>query len=167
MAILLTLECMLFILFSFLPLIDSGKMSRTKSKWHRGLVKALTYYPSLLVVPVLLYTQSQLFIAFPGRDFMHLSVALAIAVLLFFGFAPILFRKLLPDRELSLELLFLSSLFLFAFGLITTVDDRMIYIAPEYKFQAQGFTISLVVFLISFLIGFTFPIVKRIFTKKK
>lgn len=166
-AILVTLESMLFILFTFLRLTTTHSSNVLRNKVRKVVLGILTFYPSLLVFPILLYTQSQIFITMAGYDFSVLSWCFASIMVLFFGLTPIGHKRLLPERELRLELLFLSSLFIFIFGLITTVDDKMTYSAPEYVFPWQGFIIAMALLVFCMLVGFWLPYLKRIIHKQK
>lgn len=166
-AILVTLESMLFISFTFLKLAGDSTSDDLRNKIRRATLQTLTFYPSLLVFPILLYAQSQLFVAMTGYDFGMLSWSLAIIMVLFFGLLPMGLRILLPEREMRLELLFLASLFVFIFGLITTADERMTYRAPEYNFPWQGLVLAVVLVITCGITGFFLPHIKRIIHKKK
>lgn len=165
-AILVTLESMLIVAFTFLSLGREGWCKARRFSPKHLLGQALVFYPSLLVFPVLLYAQTNLFFALPGVAFETISLSFALGMFLFFAFTPRFVRFLLPEREMRLEILFLCSLIVFILGLITTVDDRLIYHAPEYPFPWRGLVLVLGVFALCFTIGFFFPRIKRLITKR-
>ncbi|MDO4692006.1 MAG: hypothetical protein Q4A64_03935 [Porphyromonadaceae bacterium] len=165
-AILVTLESMLFVLFTFISFRrDQGKERRCPML-RRWMQEILTFYPPLLVFPALFYAQTNLIFAMPGVDFERLSIVFAMAMALFFVLMPSLMRYLLPEREMRLEILFLSSLFIFVLGLITTVDDKMTYAAPEYELPWRGLALALGLFAICFVLGMLMPPLKRLITKR-
>lgn len=165
-AILVTLESMIFVLFTFVSFRrDQGK-ERPCLKLRHWVQEILTFYPSLLVFPALFYAQTNLIFALPGIDFGHISLGLAVGMALFFVIMPWLMRYLLPEREMRLEILFLSSLFIFVLGLITTVDDKMTYAAPEYELPWRGLLLALGLFVVCFTLGRLIPSLKRLITKR-
>lgn len=158
-AILVTLETMLFVLFAF---VSFRSPQQSQNRAIKRLVKRiLTYYPSLLVFPSLVYVQCKLFFAFPGVNFNLLSSLLAIGLGLLFISLPQLFRLLLPEREMRLEVLFLSALLIFLLGLITTVNERLIYTAPSYEIPWYSLGLTSLIFLACFAVGIISSKVKR------
>lgn len=165
-AILVTLESMLFVLFAFVSFRGKDGQTFKATSARHWLQMALLCYPPLLVFPVLLYAQTNLIFALPGVDFSLLSMAMAGGVLVLFVTLPYLIRLLLPEREMRLEVLFLSSLFVFVMGLITTVDDRLTYAAPEYELPWRGLMLALSLFVICFALGVLLPKLKRLITQR-
>ncbi len=150
MAILLTLEGLVYMLYAFAP-----------------KKKVLAFYPSLLIFPILYYTETNLFFAFAGEDFFLVALLLALAVLSLFVALPYLIKWLVPEEEIRLELLFLSSIIMTVLGLLTTVDDRLSYEAPPTEIPLRGLLIALVLFVICFAIGYYLPRIKDLLFRKK
>ncbi len=166
-AILVSLESFVFILFTFMKLSIVNYSSPFKSKLRKMILYILSFYPSLLVFPILLYLQSHIFMLMTGYDFGILSWIIALVMFAFFIIIPMIFRLLLSEKELRLELLFLSSIFIFIFGLITTVDDKMTYSPPVYDFPWLGFLWAISLLLVCMLIGFYIPYFKKNKYKEK
>ncbi len=150
MAILLTLEGLIYMLYAFAP-----------NK------KVLAFYPSLLIFPILYYTETNLFFTFAGIDFFLLALLSAFAVLSLFLALPFLIRLLIPEVEIRLELLFLSSILTTIIGLLTTVDDSLSYEAPRAEIPLQSLLIALGLFILCFAIGYYLPHIKELLFRKK
>lgn len=165
--ILVTIEAMLLVAFSFSELQSPEKSKMGASRWHKWGRLLLRFFPPMLMLPTLLYLHTGLLFSWTGVDFTLLSLGLALATALSFAFAPGLLRYLLPEQELRLELLCLSSFFIFLLGLITTVDTHLVYQAPEYAFPLKGFLLALGVALVCFTLGYFSPLFKRLINKNK
>ncbi len=150
MAILLTLEALIYMLTAFRP---------TK--------KLLRLYPSLLIFAVLFYTETNLFFSFAGVDFQLIALVLAISTLLLLFALPYLIKLFLPEEELRLELLFLASTLMTILGLLTTANDSLSYQAPPFEFSIRGLGISLALFSLCFALGYYTPRIKDLLFKKK
>lgn len=165
-AILVTLESMIFVLFTFVSFRRNQGQERQWPRLRYWVQQTMTFYPPLLVFPTVFYTQTILIFALPGVDFAQVSLGLALVLVAFFIMVPWLMHWLLPEREMRLELLFVSSLFIFILGLITTVDDRLTYAAPEYDLPWRGLLLALGLFVLCFLVGWFIPQIKRLICKR-
>ncbi len=150
MAILLTLESLLYMFTAFNP-----------------RKKALRLYPSLLIFAIIFYTETNLFFSFAGIDFTMLALVLGAVVLVLFTALPYLIKKLLPEEELRLELLFLTSTLMTALGLLTTTNDSISYQAPTTELSLRGLAIALALFSLCFALGYYLPRIKDLLFKKK
>ncbi len=150
MAILLTLESLVYMLYAFAP-----------------KKKVLALYPSLLMFPILYYTETNLFFAFAGEDFFLVALVLALVVLSLFIALPYLIKWLVPEEEIRLELLFLSSIVMTVLGLLTTVDDSLSYEAPPSEMRLAPLLIALALFVLCFAIGYYLPRIKDLLFRKR
>ncbi|WP_029292738.1 hypothetical protein [Chryseobacterium hispalense] len=149
-AVLVTLESAVCLSFCFTALLEY--LNGVKSKWN----SVLKWYSGLLIFPVLLYLLTQSFFTFTGVDFEMMTMIFAvIAVILLIGLSFGI-RKLIPEKDLRLEIHFLVSLFVAVLGLIVTTCGKMVYLAVDepLNFQRLGFTFGL--FASLFLAGFLF-----------
>ena len=89
MAVLITIEAIIYILYCFNSLKRIYHSSAGKSK------RVLNLYPGLLLFPVLYYVQASLIFSYPGVSFENLSYALAFVVLLGLNFLSKLFNYIL------------------------------------------------------------------------
>lgn len=149
-AVLVTLESAVCLSFCFTALLEylNGKTS----KWN----SLLKWYSGLLIFPVLLYLLTQSFFTFTGVDFeMMTMIFAALVVVLLIGLSFGI-RKLIPEKDLRLEIHFLVSLFVAVLGLIVTTSGKMVYVAVDepLNFQRLAFTFGLFVSL--FFAGFLF-----------
>lgn len=157
-AIFVTIESVLFLAFSFGRLGLEQRATQTIGNtplsrwWYRLAQNSLTYFCGFLIAPVLFYVQTSLMFALPGMDFALVSYTLAGAVAVLLPALSYMCRRLIPEQELRLELLFIISALVFVLGIITTVDEQ-IRQAPEVPFDWRGGLIALVLFALCFLLG--------------
>lgn len=86
--------------------------------------RMLRRFPGILIFPVLFSGQVALIFAFPGASFSQIAWCMAGAVLLLIPAGSYLLGKLLPEKELRLELLFLCNALIAILGIIATVNGR-------------------------------------------
>ncbi len=86
--------------------------------------KILRWFPGLLIFPVLFSLLVTVIFAFPGVSFAAISWSLAFLVFVAIIMISILLRLLLPEKELRLELLFLSNSLIAILGIVATVNGR-------------------------------------------
>lgn len=84
----------------------------------------LHWFPGVLIFPVLFSGLVALIFAFPGVSFSLIAWCMAGAVLVLVPAGSYLFGWLLPEKELRLELLFLSNALIAILGIIATVNGR-------------------------------------------
>ena len=84
--------------------------------------KLLRLFPGIMVFLVLFSLLVSCVFAFPGVSFSLISWCMAAAVLVLLPLAVLGVRKLLPEKEIRLELLFLSNALTAALGVIATVN---------------------------------------------
>jgi len=88
------------------------------------LYLGLKGFPGLLYLVVIFSLQVQLIFMLPGVSFPLVSWSLAAAVSVFVVLGIWALRRLVPEEELRLELLFLVNAVIAALGVIATVNGR-------------------------------------------
>jgi len=150
MAVLVTLECTLFLFYSFFSIQDFFRKKRSRWKIF------LKYYPGLLIFPVVFYLLTQVFFTFTGTDFIQSTVVFSIAIGACVIGGSYLIRFLIPEEELRLEIQFLVSLFVTVLGLIATSSGKMVYVATSEPLDFRMLALTAGLFISLFLIGFFF-----------
>ncbi len=88
------------------------------------LYKILRWFPGILIFPVLFSALTYSVFAFPGNGFRLMAWTLAGLVAVLIPAGAWAFRKLIPEKELRLELLFIFNALAAVFGIIATVNGR-------------------------------------------
>ncbi|MFK8302508.1 hypothetical protein ACI75Y_06320 [Capnocytophaga stomatis] len=161
-AVMVTIESMLYVGFCFLSLKDLYVPQKSK----KFLI--LKAYSGLLIFPMSLYIATQSMFYFTGTDF--LTIAIFVALGLFAGiFAMSYFvRWLLPEKDIRLEMLFLVSLLVTALGLISTANGNIVYVPKQQTINYKEHLFTFVLFVVIFLTGFAINQIKwKYFNKQK
>lgn len=119
-AVLMTLDVALQMAYCLMAvnLMNSGPLKRRTVLVY----KLLRLFPGIMVFLVLFSLLVSCVFAFPGVSFALISWSMAAAVLVLLPLAVLGVRKLLPEKEIRLELLFLSNALTAALGVIATVN---------------------------------------------
>lgn len=119
-AVLMTLDVALQMAYCLMAvnLMNSGPLKRRTI----FVYKLLRLFPGIMVFLVLFSLLVSCVFAFPGVSFSLISWCMAAAVLVLLPLAVLGVRKLLPEKEIRLELLFLSNALTAALGVIATVN---------------------------------------------
>ena len=119
-AVLMTLDVALQMAYCLMAvnLMNSGPLKRRTILVY----KFLRLFPGIMVFLVLFSLLVSCVFAFPGVSFSLISWCMAAAVLVLLPLAVLGVRKLLPEKEIRLELLFLSNALTAALGVIATVN---------------------------------------------
>lgn len=83
-----------------------------------------TLVPGVLIFPVLFSGLVYLIFSFPGVSFSLVAWSMAAGVLILISAGTLFLRYLLPEKELRLELLFLTNALTAILGIIATVNGR-------------------------------------------
>ncbi|WP_455674096.1 hypothetical protein [Phocaeicola sp.] len=86
--------------------------------------RALRWFPGILIFPVLFCGLVALIFSFPGVSFSLIAWSLAAGVLILIPAGTLFLRRLLPEKEVRLELLFLANALIAILGIIATVNGR-------------------------------------------
>lgn len=154
MAVLVTVESGIYLGFCFAAL-----MNRFGKKINRWLLP-LYWYPSLLLFPVLFFVLTQMIFSLSGVDFDIIAYALASVTLVLLPLAAYGMKRLVPETDLRLEVLFLVSLFVCVLGLLTTVNANVTYAATEQPLNFKALALSFGLFLVLFTTGYVWSKVK-------
>lgn len=119
-AVLMTLDVALQMAYCLMAvnLMNSGPLKRRTILVY----KLLRLFPGIMVFLVLFSLLVSCVFAFPGVSFSLISWCMAASVLVLLPLAVLGVRKLLPEKEIRLELLFLSNALTAALGVIATVN---------------------------------------------
>lgn len=121
-AVVLTVEVALHMAFCVVAarVQTSGRL-RPLVLWRYRLLR---WYPGVLIFPVLFSLLVYSIFALPGVSFPLVSRGLAGVVLMFVVGGSWALKRLLPEKEIRLELLFLSNALVGVLGVVATVNGR-------------------------------------------
>lgn len=121
-AVIMSVE--LFLQMSFCLMSVNISAEGELPKWKIAVYKTLRWFPGILIFPVLFSALVFAVFALPGNDFRLISWSLAGIVLISVVSGAWLFRKLVPEKDLRLELLFILNALIAIFGIIATVNGQ-------------------------------------------
>ena len=84
----------------------------------------LRWFPGVLIFPVLFHIETMCMFTFTGTDFKVIAYTLAALVLVAIPALVYAIRWLIPEKELRLEIFFLSNALIAILGIIATVNGR-------------------------------------------
>lgn len=116
-AVVLTIDVALQIAFCLTALSPATE----RCKWQAA---ALRWLPGVMIFPVLFAMLVELIFILPGHDFDTIAASAAVTVLLLVPMLSKALQALLPEKELRLEMLFVTALLSAALGVVATVDGR-------------------------------------------
>ena len=121
-AVILTLEVAVQMAFCVLSahIRTSGKVIPLTLWTYR----ILRWFPGVLVFPVLFSLLVSVIFALPGTSFRLVAWSAAAAVLVAIPLAVYGVKRLLPEKEIRLEVLFLSNALIAILGVVATVNGR-------------------------------------------
>lgn len=121
-AVLLTLEVILQMTFCMLAAhVQTSGPLRKCTLW---MYRALRWFPGILIFPVLFSALVALIFAFPGVSFSLLSWSMAAGILILIPAGTWLLRRVMPEKDVRLELLFLVNALIAVLGVVATVNGR-------------------------------------------
>ena len=121
-AVLLTLEVILQMTFCMLAAhVQTSGPLRKRTLW---MYRALRWFPGILIFPVLFSALVALLFAFPGVSFSLLSWSMAAGILILIPAGTWLLRRVMPEKDVRLELLFLVNALIAVLGVVATVNGR-------------------------------------------
>lgn len=148
MAVLVTIEAIVYISFCFL----SFKYLHTNQTNRKYLM--LKMYSGVLVFPVALYVVIQSVFYFTGTDFFQIALSIAGGLVIVTPVVSSLMRRLLPEEETRLEMLFLTSLLVTTLGLIATTNGNMMYVPKSQPIDYVSLSGTFVLFILLFVFGY-------------
>ncbi len=121
-SVLLSIEVCIQLSFCMLAVhMMAGGTVKRRTLWT---YRALRLFPGFLIFPVLFSGLVTLIFCFPGISFSNIAWGMATCVLVLIPVGTIFLRYLLPEKELRLELLFLTNAFTAILGIVATVNGR-------------------------------------------
>ncbi len=154
-SVILSIEVVLQMAFCMLAahVFTTGPIKK-RTLW---VYRALRWFPGMLIFPVLFSGLVYLVFSFPGVSFSLIAWSMAGGVLILIPAGTLLLRLLLPEKELRLELLFLTNALTAILGIIATVHGRTAVAGvSEVDWNALGGFIGLL-----FLGGFIGFIIRK------
>lgn len=148
MAVLVTIESAIGLLFAFIALRDYYQNRQSKA------LRVLLAFPGLLLFPCLIYVLAQAFFFFSGADFAMttLYACLALFALMLLGTKGL--TILLPEKDLRLEVHLLISILIILLGLTATASTQIIYIPKSEPIDFVLLGKVFLFFLSLFALGF-------------
>lgn len=121
-AVVLTVEVALNIAFCLLA-VHIGNSGLLKSRTVR-LYRLLRWFPGILIYPVLFSLLVSAVFALPGISFPLVSWGLAAIVAIVIPSGTFALKRLLPEKDIRLEVHFLLNAFIAVLGIVATVNGR-------------------------------------------
>lgn len=160
-AVMLTLEVILQMTFCMLAAhVQTSGPLRKRTLW---MYRALRWFPGILIFPVLFSALVALIFAFPGVSFSLLSWSMAAGVLILIPVGTWLLRRVMPEKDVRLELLFLVNALIAVLGVVATVNGRTA-VAGMSEVDWSALAALVVIIVLGALAGF---VAYRIKLKKK
>ena len=131
------------------------RMADSKHRKFRSrlMAKGLLLYPGFIIFPVVLALLVQLIFLFPGVSFMLVSSLLGAAIFIVVPLGSFLLRRLLPESDLRLEILFLSNVLVAFVGVIATVNGET-QNTPTGSVDLWALAAFIVLLAVGFAMGF-------------
>jgi len=148
--VLLTIETAVCMAFCFTSLRSIFK--EKESRWN----KILQWYPNLLIFPALFYILTQCIFYYTGVSFEQIALGVGVISLVFIILGAFGIRKLLPEKDLRLELHFLVSLLITLLGLVSTANGQIIYVPQSEPINFKILGNTFLFFFLLFMAGFVF-----------
>lgn len=121
-ALILSLEVVLELAFCLLATrYYTHDELRPRTRW---VFHALRFFPGILIFPVLFVVLTNVIFALPGWNFRVTAILVALAVILVVAIGVLVVRRLLPEKSLRLELLFIGNVMVALLGIVATVNGR-------------------------------------------
>ena len=121
-AVILTIEVAVQMAFCVLSAhIQTSEKVNSRTIWT---YRILRWFPGVLIFPVLFSLLVSVIFILPGTSFPLVAWSLAGAVFVVLTAGTYGMKRLLPEKEIRLELLFLSNALIAALGIIATVNGR-------------------------------------------
>jgi hypothetical protein len=143
-SVILSIEVVLQMAFCMLAahMLTTGPIKK-RTLWA---YRALRWFPGILIFPVLFSGLVYLIFSFPGVSFAFIAWTMAASVLILIPVGTLFLRWFLPEKELRLEILFLTNALMAILGIIATVNGRTAVSGiSEVDWNALGGLIGLLI----------------------
>lgn len=121
-SVILSIEVVLQMAFCMLAahMLTTGPIKK-RTLWA---YRALRWFPGILIFPVLFSGLVYLIFSFPGISFSLIAWSMAVGIVILIPVGTLFLRWFLPEKELRLEILFLTNALMAILGIIATVNGR-------------------------------------------
>lgn len=121
-SVVLTIEVVIQMCFCMLAahLMSTGRVKRSIVWTYR----VLRSFPGVLIFAVMLHALVQAIFYLPGKSFSFVAWGVALVAVVVFPLGAMLLKYLLPEKDLRLELLFLTNALTAILGIVATVNGR-------------------------------------------
>ncbi|WP_314810694.1 hypothetical protein [Capnocytophaga granulosa] len=147
-AVLITIESAIGLLFAFVALRDYYQNRRSKAQ------RILLAFPGLLLFPCLIYVLAQAFFFFSGADFAKTTLYACLALFAFMLLGTKGIAALLPEKDLRLEVLLMVNILIILLGLTATANAQIIYVPKSEPIDFVLLGKVFLFFLSLFALGF-------------
>lgn len=127
-AVLMTVDAV-FQIYSCVQMLD-GCGSRSAGRCRR-IYSLCLWFPGVLVFPALFFILVQIVFSLPGYDFALIGWGTAGGALLALPLAGAGLERLLPERDIRVELAYMVNVLIAILGIIVTVDGRTSVVAVD------------------------------------
>lgn len=122
MAVLLTIDVFIQITYC---ITDAKRISGDMMSRKDNILDILTlWFPGILVFPTLFALLVETIFAFPGQNFNTTAYILTGTVIVAGILLPTLIKKLIPEEDLRLELIFMVNVLIAILGVVASVNGR-------------------------------------------
>lgn len=104
--------------------LGAKALGESLSRKESLVLAVCRYVPGLLIFPVLFATLTALLFAFTGVEFSAVAWSMAAALLVAVPLLAEGFRRLVPESDIRLEMLFMVNVLIAALGIVATVNGR-------------------------------------------
>ena len=151
-AVILSIEVIIQMAYCILAahLMNTGKVSRRTL----FIYKLLRWFPGLLIFPVLFHLETMCMFWLTGMEFTTIAYGLSVMVLIAIPVLTWGIKWLIPEKDLRVEVFFLSNALIAVLGVIATVNGRTAVAGvSEVNWDALGGMVGLM--LLGGIVGFT------------
>lgn len=120
-AVILSIQIVIQMSFCIMAVNVDNNCNKSKNK-KLYLYKTLKYFPDLIILPVLFSILVASIFALPGISFSLISWGLAALIFIMLPVSVKLLKHLMPEKEIRLEMLFLTNALMAMLGIIATVN---------------------------------------------
>ncbi len=125
LALVQVLEAVILLLVHMLILLPQYYSPNPPSGgFRKGLQKAVFFFPGVVLFPAVFYFQLRFFLLDTGLDFSEAAIAFAVLTVLITAAGPVLFKFLLQQKELRLELKFFIHLLQIGLAVIINASQQ-------------------------------------------
>lgn len=151
MAVILTVDVFLQNTFC---ITSAGLILGERQSRGTAIIQAICQWtPGILIFPVLLALLVEVIFSFPGLDFTTVAWGLATIILIISIGMPSIINRILPEKDLRLELIFGLNIMIAFLGVVATVNGRTA-VAGTNSVDMKTLTGVILLFTVGATIGY-------------